>query len=253
MIDLRSDTTTQPTEAMRRAMYEAEVGDDYYRDDPTVRRLEELAAAMLGKDAALLVLSGTMGNLVAILAQTGRGQSVIVEESSHVFLNEAGHLAAVGGLTARPVRGERGYLTPAQIEAAVFPDSRLHPPTRMLCFENTHNVAGGRCVSVAQTKAMCATARSHGLATHLDGARLFNAAVALGVPAKTLVTEIDSVSFCLSKGLSCPVGAIVASTKDVIDAARHWRQMVGGGMRQAGLISPDLWGERVFSSVGAVL
>src|SRR5689334_15581387 len=173
-IDLRSDTVSKPTLEMRRAMYDAEVGDDYYRDDFTVRRLEELAAEMLGKEAGLLVLSGTMGNLVSILAQTSRGQSVLVEENSHVFLNEGGHLATIGSLTARTIRGNRGFMSPEQIVAGIFVPSVLHPSTRMLCFENTHNVSGGFCVTVAQTHAMCSTAAAHGLATHVDGARIFN-------------------------------------------------------------------------------
>ena len=236
-VDLRSDTVSQPTAEMRRAMHDAELGDDYYRDDPTVRRLEDLAAEMLGKEAGLLVLSGTMGNLVSILAQTARGQSVLVEESSHVFLNEAGHLATVGSLTARTIRGERGFMSPAQIETGVFARSVLHPPTRMLCFENTHNVAGGRCVSVLQTQAMCAAAASRGLTTHVDGARLFNAAVALGVTAGELVAKIDSVTFCLTKGLGGPVGSLVVGTRDFVETARHWRQAVGGGMRQAGVFA----------------
>jgi len=233
-VDLRSDTVSRPTAEMLRAMHDAEVGDDYYRDDPTVRRLEELAAEMLGKEAGLLVLSGTMGNLVSILAQTERGQSVLVEETSHVFLNEGGHLAMIGGLTARTIRGDRGFISPAQIEAGVFARSVLHPPTRMLCFENTHNVAGGRCLNVAQTHAMCAAAASRGLATHVDGARVFNAAVALRVAAAELVAEVGSVTFCLTKGLGCPVGSLVAGTRDFVERARHWRQAVGGGMRQAG-------------------
>jgi threonine aldolase len=233
-VDLRSDTVSQPTAEMRRAMHDAEVGDDYYRDDPTVRRLEDLAAEMLGKDAGLLVLSGTMGNLVSILAQTARGESVLVEETSHVFLNEGGHLATIGGLTARTIRGERGFMSPAQIEASIFARSVLHPPTRMLCFENTHNVCGGRCVSLAQTHAMCSAAAGRGLATHVDGARVFNAAVALGVTAAELVAEVDSATFCLTKGLGCPVGSLVVGKREFIESARRWRQAVGGGMRQAG-------------------
>jgi threonine aldolase len=236
-VDLRSDTVSRPTAAMRRAMYDAELGDDYYRDDPTVRRLEELAAEMLGKEAGLLVLSGTMGNLVSILAQTERGQSVLVEESSHVYINEGGHLAMIGGLTARTIRGERGFMSPAQIHAGIFARSVLHPPTRMLCFENTHNVAGGRCLSLAQTRAMCEAAAGHSLATHVDGARVFNAAVALGVTAAELVADVDSATFCLSKGLGCPVGSLVVGTREFVERARHYRQAVGGGMRQAGVFA----------------
>jgi threonine aldolase len=178
-----------------------------------------------------------MGNLVSILAQTTRGQSILVEETSHVFLNEGGHLATVGSLTARTIRGERGFMSPERIEAGIFAPSVLHPPTRMLCFENTHNVAGGRCVSVEQTHAMCATATARGLSTHVDGARIFNAAMALGVPAAELVADVDSATFCLTKGLGCPVGSLVVGTRDFIEAARGWRQVVGGGMRQAGIFA----------------
>lgn len=237
IVDLRSDTVTQPTPEMRRAMHDAEVGDDYYGDDPTVRALEERAAGLLGKEAGLLVLSGTMGNLVSILGQTARGESLIVEETAHVFVNEGGHLAAVGGLTARTVKGRQGRIDPSQVEAAVFPPSILHPPTRLLCLENTHNAGGGRCLSVEQTRALCRTAHARGLRVHLDGARLFNAAVALAVPARALVEEVDSLTFCLSKGLACPAGSLVLGGREFVQAARHWRQMVGGGMRQGGVFA----------------
>ena len=237
LIDLRSDTVTEPSPEMRRAMYDAEVGDDYYYDDPTVHALEERAAGLLHKEAAMLVLSGTMGNLISILAQTTRGDSVIVEETSHVFLNETGGLATLGGLTPRTVQGRHGYIEPEKLEAAIFPKSVLHPPTRMVCIENTHNVAGGRCLSVARTKSLCGTAAKHGLAVHLDGARIFNAAVALGVPAHRLVEDVDSVTFCLTKGLACPVGSLILGGRDFISSARQARQMVGGGMRQAGVFA----------------
>jgi threonine aldolase len=215
-------------------MYDAEVGDDYYYDDPTVQALEERAAELLRKEAAMLVLSGTMGNLVSILAQTHRGDSVVVEETSHVFVNEAGSLATLGGLTPRTIKGRHGGI---ELEEAVFPQSILHPPTRMLCIENTQNAAGGYCLSVETTKSLCRTAARLGLSVHLDGARIFNAAVALGVPADELVEDVDSMTFCLSKGLACPVGSIVLGSRDFIAAARHWRQMVGGGMRQAGVFA----------------
>lgn len=233
-IDLRSDTVTQPTPEMRRAMADAEVGDDYYLLDPTVRQLEERAADLLGKEAALLVLSGTMGNLVSILAQVPRGSSAIVEERCHIYVNETGHLASVCGVTARPVQGENGLLTPEQVAAGIFPEGILHPPTRLLCLENTHNAAGGRCLSPAATEALAAAARDSGLAVHIDGARIFNAAVARGVPAAQLTAPADSVTFCLTKGLGCPVGSLICGDREFIRAARHWRQMVGGGMRQAG-------------------
>jgi threonine aldolase len=237
VIDLRSDTITRPTPEMRRAMADAEVGDDYYFDDPTVRRLEERAADLLGKEAALLVLSGTMGNLVSILAQVPHGSSAIVEELSHIYVNEAGHLASVCGVTARPVTGHGGFLTPEQVAAAAFPDSVLHPPTRLLCLENTHNAAGGRYLCPERTDVLAAAARQLGLAVHIDGARIFNAAVALGVPAARLAEPVDSVTFCLTKGLGCPVGSLIVGDRDFIGSARHWRQMVGGGMRQAGVFA----------------
>jgi threonine aldolase len=237
LIDLRSDTVTLPSPDMRRAMSEAELGDDYYRDDPTVRALEERAAELLGKEAAMLVLSGTMGNLVAILAQAARGDSVILETNCHIANNEASHLSTLGSVATVTVKGEDGFFTPEQLEGAIFPRSILHSPTRVVCIENTHNAAGGRCMSPAQIDALCATAVGHGLAVHVDGARIFNAAVALGVPISRLVEKVDSITFCLTKGLACPVGSIVCGSRDFIETTRHWRQTVGGGMRQAGVFA----------------
>ena len=237
MINLRSDTVSQPTDAMRRAMAEAEVGDDYYRQDPTVIALEEKAADLFGKEAAMFVFSATMANLVSVLSQTKRGQSVILEETSHIYNNEAGHLAAFGGLTPRTVRGERGRMSPAQVSSAVFPPAVLHPQTSLLCLENTHNFAGGSCLSIEQTRALADTARSFGLKIHLDGARIFNSAVGQGVSPKDLTVEVDSVTVCLTKGLGCPVGALVLGTDDFVVDARRWRQAAGGGMRQAGVIA----------------
>ena len=237
MINLRSDTVSEPTDAMRRAMAEAEVGDDYYRDDPTVIALEEKAAELFGKEAAMFVFSATMANVVSVLSQTKRGQSVILEESSHIYNNEAGFLAAFGGLTPRTVKGKQGRMSPVQVESAVFPPAVLHPQTSLLCLENTHNFAGGACLSVVQTKALTDTARSLGLNIHLDGARIFNSAVAQGVPVKELTAEVDSVTVCLTKGLGCPVGALVLGREGFVADARRWRQAAGGGMRQAGVIA----------------
>jgi len=237
VVNLRSDTVTRPTDAMRRAMANAEVGDDYYRDDPTVRALEEKAASVFGKEAAMLVFSATMANLVSVLAQTSRGHSVILEESSHIFNNEAGFLAAFGGVTPRTVRGVRGRMTPAQVRAAVFPRAVLHPQTRLLCLENTHNAAGGCCLSLQQMQGLCGTAVSLGLKVHLDGARIFNASVSLGVSVKELTAPADSVTVCLTKGLGCPVGALVLGRQDFIEDARRWRQVAGGGMRQGGVFA----------------
>jgi threonine aldolase len=237
MINLRSDTVTQPTDAMRRAMAEAEVGDDHYRQDPTVIALEEKAAEMFGKEAAMFLFSATMGNLVSVLAHTERGQSVILEERSHIYNNEAGGLSAFGGLTPRTIKAEGGRMSPAQVEAAMFAPGVLHPQTSLLCLENTHNAAGGICLSVAQTKALADTARDLGLRVHVDGARIFNSAVSQSVSVKALTAEVDSVTVCLTKGLGCPVGALVLGSSDFVEEARDWRQAVGGGMRQAGVVA----------------
>ena len=237
VIDLRSDTITQPTPEMRRAMADAEVGDDYYLDDPTVIRLEERAAGLLGKEAALLVLSGTMGNLVSVLTLVPHGSSAIAEATAHILINETGHLASICGLSTRPVRGTGGFLSPGDIETAMFPDSVLHPPTRLLCVENTHNAAGGRCLAPEPMRALSDAARRHGLAVHVDGARIFNAAVALGVDPVELAAPADTITFCLTKGLSAPAGSLVCGSRAAITEARRWRQMVGGGMRQAGVFA----------------
>jgi threonine aldolase len=238
VIDLRSDTVTHPTPAMREAMYRAEVGDDVYGEDPTVNRLEAMAAERLGKEAALLLLSGTMGNLVGILAQTRSGDEVIVGEHCHIFLNEAGGAAALGGVQLYPVPSRRGVLDPQRVEAAIRDPKNLHFPRSVLvCLENTHNRDGGAPLTVADTEAVAAVAHRRGLRVHVDGARLFNAAVALGVPASRLVEQVDSVTFCFSKGLGCPVGSILAGSADYIREARRWRKMIGGSLRQAGVFA----------------
>ena len=237
IINLRSDTVTKPTEPMRRAMSAAEVGDDYYRDDPTVRALEEKAAELFGREAALLVFSATMANLVSVLSHTQRGESVILEASSHIFNNEAGFLSTFGSMTPRTVKGTRGRMTPEQVEGAVFPHGVLHPHTSLLCLENTHNAAGGTCLSLEQTEALAATAHRLGLKVHLDGARIFNASVALGVPVARLSAPADSVTVCLTKGLGCPVGALVLGSRELVEEARRWRQVAGGGMRQGGVVA----------------
>jgi threonine aldolase len=236
-IDLRSDTVTQPTPAMREAMYRAEVGDDVYGEDPTVNRLEALAAERLGKEAALLLLSGTMGNLVGLLAQTRRGDEAILGEHSHIFLNEAGGAATLGGVQLFPIASHRGVLAPGEVEAAIRADNVHYPRTTLVCLENTHNRDGGAAVSVEAMDAVCAVAQRRGIRVHVDGARLFNAAVALGVPASRLVANADSVTFCLSKGLGCPMGSILAGSADYIKEARRWRKMVGGSLRQTGIVA----------------
>jgi threonine aldolase len=237
MIDLRSDTITQPTEAMRRAMAQAELGDDYYGEDPTVCRLESLAAEMLGKEAGLFVTSGTMGNLVSVMTHTQRGDAIAVEENSHIYLNENGGVAAIAGVLPHPVRGHLGVMAPEQIETALLSDEVLHSRNRLICVENTHNVAGGTCWTVEDMQAVRAMADEHDMALHVDGARIFNAAVALGVEAEQLAADADSLTFCLSKGLSCPYGSLIVGSKDFIAEARRNRQMLGGGMRQAGVMA----------------
>ena len=237
-VDLRSDTVTTPSERMRRAMYEAELGDDVYGEDPTVNRLEELAAERLGKEEALLLLSGTMGNLVGMLAQARPGDEVIVGQYSHIFLNEAGGAAALGGLQLHPIPTTRGVMDPRDVEGALRDPKNLHHPrSTLVCLENTANKDGGAAVSVEAMDAVAGTAHAHGLRVHVDGARIFNAAVALDVPVDRLVANADSVTFCLSKGLGCPVGSILAGSADYIAEARRWRKMIGGSLRQAGVIA----------------
>ncbi|MCL6450831.1 MAG: low-specificity L-threonine aldolase [Acetobacteraceae bacterium] len=237
IIDLRSDTVTVPTPEMRRAMADAEVGDDVYGEDPTVNRLEELAASILGKEAGLLVVSGTMGNQVAVMTHCRRGDEILVEADAHIFYYEAGALAVLAGVQPRTVPGRAGVLEAEDVEAALRPPNLHFPPTSLLCLENTHNRAGGRVVPLEKLEAAAAVARRRGLRVHLDGARIFNAAVALGVPARRLAEAADSVMFCLSKGLSAPVGSLLVGSRDWIAEARRNRKIVGGGMRQAGVIA----------------
>lgn len=234
IIDLRSDTMTRPTTAMRRAMADAEVGDDYYRDDPTVQRIEAMAAERLNKEAGMLVLSGTMGNLVAMLAHCRNGDALLAEERSHIFINEAGHIAGVCGITPRLFKADSGVPTTEAIRAVHFPDYPLHPRPTLLCLENSHNAAGGTCITAEETRELADTARDLGLKTHIDGARLFNAEVATGDSAASLSAPADTVTFCLTKGLGAPVGSMLCGPKDLIEAARRHRHMIGGGMRQAG-------------------
>jgi threonine aldolase len=237
LIDLRSDTVTQPTEEMRAAMARAPVGDDVFGEDPTVNELEALAAEKVGKAAAVFVPSGTMGNLLAVMAQTRRGDAVILEEGCHTYRNEAGGIATLAGVIPNPLRGVNGFITPDQLRAAVPPPNIHVAPPRLLLLENTHNRAGGIPFSPQEMDATCLVARQLGLAVHLDGARIFNAAVAFGVPATELTRHVDTVMFCVSKGLSAPVGSLLAGPREVIDQARRYRKMVGGGMRQAGVIA----------------
>jgi len=238
IIDLRSDTVTLPTAAMRRAMSEAEVGDDVFGEDPTVNRLEALAAERMGKEAGLFVVSGTMGNLVALLTHCARGEEVILGDQSHSYLYEAGGSAAVGGIHPRPVRNQPdGTLEPDEIVAAIRSENPHFPRTRLICLENTHNRCGGAVLTPEYTARVCNLAHQHGLKVHLDGARIFNAAVALGVDVRRLTCAVDSVTFCLSKGLAAPVGSVVCGPRDWIYEARRARKLLGGGMRQAGVIA----------------
>lgn len=238
-IDFRSDTVTLPTPAMRQAMFAAQVGDDVLGEDPTINRLEAMAAERMGKEAGMFVPSGTMANLVCLLAHCRRGDEAIMGDLAHTFLFEAGGSAVVGGIHPRTVRNQPdGTLDLAEIEAAIrVPDNPHYPPSRLVCLENTHNRCGGAVLDPEYTSQVRALADRYGLAVHLDGARIFNAAAALGLPASMLAREADSVSFCLSKGLSAPVGSLVCGPAEFIDQARRYRKLLGGGMRQAGVLA----------------
>lgn len=237
-IDLRSDTVTLPSPAMREAMYRAEVGDDVYGEDPTVNRLEELAAEMVGKEAAVYVPTGTMGNAIAIITHCRRGDEVIMGDRSHTYLYEVGGSARLNGSPVRAIPNlPDGRLDPARLEAAFLGDDVHEARTGLLCIENTHNMCGGRALGPATLRALAEPARRRGVPVHMDGARLFNAAVSLGVPASALAAEVDSVMFCLSKGLAAPVGSMLAGSRDFIVEARRARKLLGGGMRQAGILA----------------
>jgi threonine aldolase len=236
-VDLRSDTVTRPTPAMRRAMAEAEVGDDVFREDPTVRRLEDLAAERTGKEAALFVPSGTMGNQIAVNVWTRPGQEVIVEERSHIFNYEMGTMAVFSGTLPRPIRGEAGVIRKEAVEGAIRPPIYYLTQTGLIALENTHNMAGGTIFPQEDAEAICTLARSRRIPVHLDGARLFNAAVALRRDAADLARPFDSVMFCLSKGLGAPVGSLLAGPAGFIDEALRVRKRLGGGMRQAGILA----------------
>jgi threonine aldolase len=237
LIDLRSDTVTKPSQAMRAAMAAAEVGDDVYGEDPTVLRLEAETAAVLGKEAALYVASGAMGNLVSLLSHCQRGDEAIVGDLAHIFLFETASAAGFGGVQLRTVPNRQGAIDPADVEQAIRGSDIHFPRTALLCLENTHNRGGGMPITVERTAALAALAHQRSVAVHLDGARLFNAAVALGVPAAALAAPADSVSVCFSKGLGAPVGSAVAGSRAFIERARKIRKMAGGGMRQAGVIA----------------
>jgi len=237
IIDLRSDTITQPTDAMREAMARAPVGDDVFGEDPTVKALEALSADRTGKAAAVFVPSGSMANLIAVMSHAQKGDEVLVDTEAHTYLHEAGALSGVAGCIPRPLPTEWGIISGAQLEAALRPSDPHFPPTRLVVVENTHNRHGGTVFTPEQIAEVAAAAHAHGIKVHLDGARLFNAAVALGVPAAALAATADSVTFCVSKALSAPVGSVLCGDAEFIARARRFRKMVGGGMRQAGVIA----------------
>jgi threonine aldolase len=236
-VDLRSDTLTLPTPEMREAMARADVGDDVWGEDPTVQRLEAMAADRLGKAAGLFVTSGTQGNLISVLSQTRPGQEVIVDYDSHVFNNEVAGAPLIGQLQMRPTKTQRGFLTPEQVREALRPANIHVPETGLVCIENTHNRHGGTCSTPEEIAAVAAVAHDAGVPVHLDGARLFNAAVALKRPAADFVRNVDSVTFCLSKGLAAPVGSLICGSRELVERARRWRKMLGGGMRQVGVLA----------------
>jgi threonine aldolase len=235
-IDLRSDTVTRPTAAMRETMATAEVGDDVYEEDPTVNQLQETAAQLVGMEAALFVASGTMGNQVAIAAHTRPGDVVLVGEFSHIVLDESGAPAALWGVQIETI-GEGGLFSGSDVIRAILPDDIHHAPVRLLAVENTHMGSGGRVFPQDQLDEAAGAARERGLAVHLDGARLFNAAIATGAPTASLAEPFDSLTFCLSKGLGAPVGSVVCGSADFITNARRARKQMGGGMRQIGIIA----------------
>ena len=236
-VDLRSDTVTLPTAEMRKAIAEAELGDDVYGEDPTIRRLEELAAGRMGKEAAVLVTSGTQGNLVGVLSHTQRGDEVIVGEQAHILHYEVAGCAVVGAVQLRPLRTVDGMFDLNDIQLAIRPGDLHSPRTAALCIENTHNRQGGAVLDASQVKEIAAIAHAANVPVHLDGARVFNAAAALGVPVSALTADVDSVTFCLSKGLSAPVGSVLCGKADYIQTARRYRKILGGGMRQGGIIA----------------
>jgi threonine aldolase len=237
LIDLRSDTVTRPTPAMRAIMAAAEVGDDVFGDDPSVRAIERATAERLGKEAALFVPTGTMANQLAVAVHAGPGDELICDEVTHVYAMEGGGMARISGVTARPLRGERGLLTPAMLADKIRPDDAHYVRTRLVWLENTHNRGGGRVHPLQEVAEIGRWARSNRLSLHLDGARLMNAVVASGVPAAEWARHADTVSICFSKGLGAPVGSALAGSAEVIRKAHRLRKCLGGGMRQAGVIA----------------
>lgn len=237
LIDLRSDTVTKPTPAMRRAMMEADVGDDVFGEDPTVNKLQDRAAQLCGRAAALFVPSGMMGNQIALKVHTQPGDEVIIEEASHIFNAELAMMSAFSGLLPRPISTERGFMRWEQIERAIRPKVYYYAQTSLICLENTHNFKGGSVYPLSWTRAILTQAHERGIRVHLDGARIFNATIATGKSVQELTEGFDSVIFCLSKGLGAPIGSMLVGSREFIDEARRVRKMLGGGMRQAGILA----------------
>jgi threonine aldolase len=237
VIDLRSDTVTRPTPGMRRALAEAEVGDDVFDDDPTLHALQQRVAELTGKAAALYVVSGTQGNQLAIRSQVRHGEEILLERECHIFNYEAGAAAALTGAQLHPLIGNAGALAPEDVAAAVRGPDYHHPPSRLLCLENTHNRAGGRVIPLESLEAAACVARDHGLSVHLDGARLWNASVATGIPIARWAAVADTLMMCFSKGLGAPVGSILVGDSETIARARRYRKMFGGGIRQGGILA----------------
>jgi threonine aldolase len=237
LIDLRSDTVTLPTRDMLDAIKNAKLGDDVYKEDPTVNKLEDIAAKKMGKECALLVPSGTMGNLVSLLSNTKRGDCVILEAESHLYNLEVGGLSTIAGLIPWPIKGDMGVLHPRDIEAAIKPNNIHFPENTLVCIENTHNRAGGTITTPNRLREISKICNDFGLKLYMDGSRIFNAAVALKMDVKEFTKHIDNLMFCLSKGLSCPIGSIIVGNEEFIKRARKNRKLLGGGMRQAGVIA----------------
>lgn len=237
IIDLRSDTVTKPTQEMRDAMYKAEVGDDVYGEDPTVKKLEEFAAELSGKEAALFVTSGTMGNQISIMSHVNPGDEIICDKDAHIFYYEVGGIAALSHAQTNLVAGVNGIISVADIAERIRPDDIHQPPTALICLENTHNRAGGTCYSLAQLEDIHTFATSKNIPVHIDGARIMNAAVATQSSLKDIAKNASSISICLSKGLGAPIGALVVGERSFINKARRMRKRLGGGMRQAGIIA----------------
>jgi threonine aldolase len=236
-VDLRSDTVTLPTEEMLEAIRHAKLGDDVFREDPTVNRLEELSAEKMGKEAALLVTSGTQANLISLMSNSNPGDLVILESESHIYWYEVGGISKIAGLLPWPVKSEFGALDPKDIEASIHPKDIHFPKPAIICIENTHNRQGGTTITPSQIKAINDVAQQHKLKLYMDGARIFNAAVALKIDVKEITKHVDNLMFCLSKSLSCPIGSLLVGTNDFIEKARKNRKLLGGGMRQAGIIA----------------